>query len=91
MGVYFADTGITLNFAGFILEQGRLIGSRGGIMSRPGGYCSGVVTLCYAIVIPSRKSVFRAGLWPDCYRESIEIGPPTGLRPAGGPISVFSS
>ncbi len=48
------------------------------------------VTLCYAIVIPSRKSDFRAGLWPDCYRESTEFGPPAGLRPATGPISVLS-
>ncbi len=47
-------------------------------------------TLCYAIVLPVRKSAFRAGLWPDCYRESAEIGSPVGLRPAGGPISFFS-
>ncbi len=39
-------------------------------------------TLCYAIVLPGRKVAFRARFWPDCYRESIEIGPPTGLRPA---------
>ncbi len=47
-------------------------------------------TLCYAIVLPGRKSAFRAGFWPDCYREGTEIGPPTGLRPAGGLISVPS-
>jgi hypothetical protein len=47
-------------------------------------------TLCYAIVLPGRKSAFRAGFWPDCYREYIEIGPPAGLGPAGGPFSVFS-
>ncbi len=23
-------------------------------------------TLCYAIVVPARKSAFRAGFWPDC-------------------------
>ncbi len=34
--------------------------------------------LCYAIVFPGRKSAFRAGFWPDCYRESPEIGPPAG-------------
>ncbi len=51
----------------------------------------GVVTmLCYAIVLPGRKSAFRAGFWPDCSRESTEIGPPAGRRPAGGPISVLS-
>jgi hypothetical protein len=33
---------------------------------------------------------FRAGFWPDCYRETTEIGPPSGRRPAGGPISVVS-
>ncbi len=45
--------------------------------------------LCYAIVLPGRKPDFRAGFWPDCYRERTEIGPPAGLRPAGGPISVL--
>ncbi len=49
-------------------------------------YC----TLCYVIVIPARKSAFRTGFWPACYRESTEIGPPAGRRPAGGPISVLS-
>jgi hypothetical protein len=44
------------------------------------------VTLCYAIVLPDRKSAFRAGFWPDCYRESNEIGPPAGLRPAERPF-----
>ncbi len=46
--------------------------------------------LCYAIVLPGRTSAFRAGFWLDYYREITEIGPPAGLRPAGGPISVFS-
>ena len=41
-------------------------------------------TLCYAIVLPGRKSVFRAGFRPDSSRESLNIGPPAGLRPAGG-------
>ena len=39
-------------------------------------------------MLPSRKSAFRAGFWPDCNRENTEIGPPAG--PAGGPISVLS-
>ncbi len=47
-------------------------------------------TLCYAIVLPGRKSAFRAGFWPDCYRENTEIGPPAGRRPAGEPFSVPS-
>ncbi len=47
-------------------------------------------TLCYAIVLPGRKWAFRAGFWPDCYRESTNIGSPAGLRPAGGPILVLS-
>ncbi len=48
-------------------------------------------TPCYAIVLPGRKSDFRDGFGPDCYREGTEIGPPApaGRRPAGGPISVF--
>ncbi len=36
------------------------------------------------------EPAFRAGFWPDCFRESTEIGPPAGRRPAGGPISVLS-
>ncbi len=48
------------------------------------------VTLCYAIMLPGRKSAFQAGFWPECYRESIEIGPPASRRAAGGPISVLS-
>ncbi len=47
-------------------------------------------TLRYAIMLPGRKSDLRAGFWPYCYRENIEIGPPAGRRPAGGPISVVS-
>ncbi len=39
----------------------------------------GLVTLCYAIVLPGRKSAFRAGFWPDCYLEITEFGPPAGL------------
>ncbi len=31
-------------------------------------------TLCYAMVLPGRKSDFRAGFWPDCYWESTEVG-----------------
>ncbi len=44
------------------------------------------LALCYAIVLPDRKSAFRVGFGPDCYRESLKIGPPDGRRPAGGPI-----
>ena len=40
-------------------------------------------TQCYAIALPGRKSAFRVRFWPDCYRESTDIGPPAGLRPAG--------
>jgi hypothetical protein len=38
-------------------------------------------TLCYTVVLPGRKSDFRAGFWPDCYRERTEI---SALRPAFG-------
>ncbi len=41
-------------------------------------------------VFPGRKSDFRTGFWPDCYRENTEIGHPAGRRPAGGPMLVFS-
>ncbi len=30
--------------------------------------------LCYALVLPGRKSDFRAGFWPYDYRESTEMG-----------------
>ena len=53
-------------------------------------FSSNPCTLCYAVVLPGRKLAFRAGFWPDCYRESTDIGPPAGPKPAGGPISVFS-
>ncbi len=48
-------------------------------------------TLCYPIVLPGRKWAFRAGFWPDCYRESTEMGPPAGrLRylPASSPAKI---
>ena len=39
--------------------------------------------LCYQIVMPGRKSAFRAAFWPDCYRESFKSGPPdVGAFPA---------
>ena len=47
-------------------------------------------TLCYAIVLPGRKSGFRAGFRPDSSRGNLKIGPPAGLRPAGGPILMLS-
>ncbi len=43
-------------------------------------------TLCYAIALPGWKSGFRAGFLQESCRESINIGPPAGLRPAGVPI-----
>ena len=53
----------------------------------PGG---SIFIVCYAIMLPARKSAFRAGFWPDCDWESTEIGPPAGrrakIRP-GRPIS----
>ena len=49
-----------------------------------------VNTLCYAIVLPGRKSVFRVGFRLDSSRESFNIGSPAALRPAGGLILVLS-
>ncbi len=46
-------------------------------------------TLCRAILLPCRKSAFRAVFEPDCYRESTEVGPPAGRGPAGGTILMF--
>ncbi len=59
-------------------------------MKYPGRKHMVLRTLCYAIVLPGRKSAFRAGFWPDCYRESIAIDPSGGRRPARGPISMLS-
>ncbi len=42
-------------------------------------------TLCYAIMLPGRKSAFRAGF---CL-ESTEIGPPAGRRPDGDRCRCF--
>ena len=47
-------------------------------------------TLCYAIVLPGLKAVFRAGFRPDSNRESFTIGPLAGKRPAGEPILKLS-
>ncbi len=60
-------------------------------------------TLCYAMVLSSRKSGFRAGLWPAPNRESLKTGPPAGragrradfeafqnrIRPKPGPEARF--
>ncbi len=50
-----------------------------------GVFVDEISTLCYATMLPGRKSSFRAGFQPDSKRESLKIGPPAGLRPAGGP------
>ncbi len=55
------------------------LNSRSGPETETGG------TLCYAIVLPGRKSAVRAGFWPDCYRESTGSSP-VKIRP-GRPIS----
>ncbi len=49
-----------------------------------------VCTLCYAIVLPARKSDLRAGFRPDSNRGKLTIGPPAGRRPARGPIFRLS-
>ena len=43
-------------------------------------------TLCFAMVLPGRKSGFRVGFLQDSNRESLTIGHPAGLRPDVGPI-----
>ena len=70
-------------------------GVPGRIRTESGGSRSGspgpfATTLYYAIVLPEGKPDFRAGFWPDCYRERNDICPPAGRRPAGGPMSVLS-
>ncbi len=44
------------------------------------GYTRDPGTLCYAIVLPGRKSAFRARFWTDCYREGTEICRPNSGR-----------
>jgi hypothetical protein len=48
--------------------------------------------LCYSIVLPGRKAVFRAGFRPDSIRESHKIGPPAGLKAdvEAFPIRIWS-
>ncbi len=48
------------------------------------------ITLGYAIDLPGQKSGVRAGFRPDSNRESHNICPPAGFRPAGGPILRLS-
>ncbi len=40
-------------------------------------------------MVSGRKAAFRAGFWQDSVRESTEIDPPAGRRPAGRPIRFF--
>ncbi len=47
-------------------------------------------TQCYAIAVPCWKPGFRAGLRPDSSLEHVKICPPPDLRPAGGPVLMFS-
>ncbi len=89
----------TLNKNGRVLRSGywsyvrRFSGAQarlpGPVLGRLGRH-QVVRTLCYAIVLPGRKSAFRAGFRSDCYRECTEMGPPAGLRPTGGPTSVLA-
>ena len=61
--------------------------------------CAGLLNthiLCYAILLPGRKPIFRAGIRPDSDRESFEIGQkahseafPIGIRPKSGPEIRF--
>ena len=41
-------------------------------------------TLCYPIMLPGRKSGFRAGCWSDANQTSFKICLLAGLRPAEG-------
>ncbi len=45
--------------------------------------------LCYAIVLPGRRSDLQAGFWLDCYRERTEIG--LQARPKSGPEGRFTA
>jgi hypothetical protein len=45
-------------------------------------------TLCYAVMLPGRKSAFRAGLRPGWHRESTKIDPPAGRRAHVGAFPV---
>jgi hypothetical protein len=68
-----------VDFAAFVLVAGPLelpeVFWRGGLLPAMVSFTYKLlVPSCYAIVLRGRKSVFRAGFWPDCYRESTEIG-----------------
>jgi hypothetical protein len=46
-------------------------------------------TLCYAIMLPGRRSAPRVAFWPDCYRENNDIGPPARRADFGAfPVAV---
>ncbi len=61
----------------------------GGPWSVDAGACARA-TLCYAIVLPGRKSSFLAGFRLDFSRESFKVTSPAGRRPAGGLILKLS-
>ncbi len=55
-----------------------------------GGLGRAISALGYTIVLPGRKSGFRAGFRPYSNMENIKIGPLAGRRLAGGPILRLS-
>jgi hypothetical protein len=61
---------------GSLCLRTRLIFSAHTVSSEP------PLALCCTIVLPGRKSGFRAGFRPDSIRNNIKVSPPAGLRPA---------
>ena len=45
----------------------------------PGGLMLGDKQRC-TLLLPGRKSAFRAGIGPDCCQENTDIGAPAGRR-----------
>ncbi len=54
-------------------------------------YGTPLITSCYAIVLPGRKSAFRAGFWPDRHRpsEADFDASPVAVLPKSGPKAVL--
>ncbi len=99
MGVYFADTGmgaLSMGAKDPPMSVGRapttaVTGSQAANARASG---SARRLLCYALVLPGRKSGFRAGfpgfragLGQDFYREIIKIGSPAGRGRRTAPTS----
>jgi hypothetical protein len=52
-------------------------------------YSPAALYVCYDLLIPGRKSGFRAGFWLASFQGQFKMGLPADLRPVRGPMLSF--